>query len=157
MNCELNGMKIKYEDGKVWMWREMWRKHKLKVPKWYEMKGTILFNGYRNVTINTKRYYYHRVVYFIHNQEWDIHNSSTDNSIDHIDRDRLNNSIENLRVVTNQQNAWNRDGKGYYHTSSGNYQAKLHADGEHIHLGMFENPEDARQAYLEGKKKYHPM
>ena len=31
--------------------------------------------------------------------------------IDHIDRDKLNNKLENLRYVTKQQNMWNRETK----------------------------------------------
>ena len=157
MECELNGSRIKYDDGKVWVWREMRGKQKLKNPDWFELKGCDNKDtGYRHVVINYKLYLYHRVVYFIHNQEWDIHNSSTDNSIDHIDRDRLNNSIENLRVVTNQQNQWNRVCKGYcLHKQSGKYRAKIQVDGKQIHLGLFVNEDDARNAYLNGKAKYH--
>ena len=155
MNCELNGMKIKYEDGKVWMWRE----NKTKPSYWFELKGTInKSSGYRIVSIKNKLYLYHRVVYFIHNDDWDIHNSSTDNSIDHIDRDKLNNSIENLRVVTHSQNQWNRDGKGYsFNKNAGKYVAKIRLNCKRKYLGSFENPEDARQAYLEAKKIYHFM
>jgi hypothetical protein len=155
MICELNGMKIKYESGKVWMWREL----KSKPSYWREMKGWLdISTGYRIVTINTKPYLYHRVVYFIHNQEWDIHNSCQDNSIDHIDRSPLNNSIENLRVVTQQQNQWNRDVKGYYfHKATGKYMARINVNGKDKYLGRFVNEEDAHQAYLEAKKIYHPM
>tara|TARA_R110001592_G_scaffold330613_1_gene612837 strand:+ start:28 stop:507 length:480 start_codon:yes stop_codon:yes gene_type:complete len=157
MECELNGSRIKYDDGKVWVWREMRGKQKLKNPDWFELKGCDnKYTGYNHVRLNKKLYLYHRVKYFIHNQEWNIHNSSTDNSIDHIDRNRLNNSIENLRVVTQQQNQWNRDGKGYcLHKQSGKYRAKIQVDGKNIHLGMFEKEDDARNAYLEAKAEYH--
>ena len=157
MNCELNGMKIKYEDGKLWMWREMWRKHKLNVPKWYEVKGAInKSTGYRIVSINKKAYKYHRVVYFIHHQEWDIHDKCQDNSIDHIDRDKLNNSIENLRVVTHSENQWNRGGKGYsFNKNAGKYLARISVECKQKHLGYFVKEEDAHQAYLEAKKIYH--
>ena len=152
MNCELNGMKIKYESAKVWVWRE-W---KSKPPDWCEAKGTII-NGYRQVSINKKKYPYHRVVYFIHNENWLIGDTSMNNYIDHIDRDKLNNNIENLRVVTHSHNMCNQDRKGYtFHKARGKYKAQIMVDGKNIHLGLFVNPDDAHQAYLEAKKIYHP-
>jgi hypothetical protein len=157
MDCELNGLKIKYDEGKMWAWREMWSKHKLKNPYWFELKGCVnKGNGYKVVGINNKLYPYHRVVYFLHNNEWDIHDTSRDNSIDHIDRDKLNNSIENLRVVTNQQNMWNQNRKGYYfHKPNGKYVAYISVDGKQKHLGCFVSEDDARNAYLLAKEKYH--
>ena len=152
----LNGMKIKYDDGKLWKWREMRGKQKLKNPDWWEMKGSIKGNGYRYVRINNKLYLYHRLVYFIHNKKWKIHDTCHDNSIDHIDRNQLNNSIENLRVVTHQQNQWNRDDKGYYfNKASGKYVAKIRADGKQKYLGMFVSEDDARNAYLNAKAIHH--
>ena len=152
MECELNGLKIKYDDGKLWKWREL----KSKPSYWWELKGTIDKEYYRCVIINYKQYKYHRVVYFIHNQEWNIHNSSTDNHIDHIDRNQLNNSIENLRVVTNQKNQWNKkDAKGYYLDKWGKYHAQICVNYKKKYLGYFENEDDARNAYLEAKAEYH--
>ena len=152
----LNGMKIKYESDKVWVWREMWGKHKLKNPDWWELKGTILNNGYRQVMINDKKYQYHRVVYFVHNENWEIHDSSMDNMIDHIDQDRLNNNIENLRVVTHSQNQWNQNRKGYCIVkASGKYMARIKVDGKDKYLGYFENEDDARNAYLNAKALHH--
>jgi len=153
MECELNGRKIKYEDGKLWAWREL----KTKPSDWVEMKGCVhKSTGYRVVKINYKTYLYHRVVYFLHNNDWDIHNSSMDNMIDHIDRNPLNNSIENLRVVTNQENTWNRDVKGYtFNKARGKYIAQIKVDGKCKNLGYFVSEDDARNAYVEAKEKYH--
>ena len=157
MERELNERLLKYESEKVWIWREMWGKRKLKNPYWRELKGSVdKITGYRLVGINNKHYLYHRVVYFLHNQEWDIHDTCRDNSIDHIDRNKLNNNIENLRVVTNQQNLWNQNAKGYYFRKlTGKYQAQIRVNGENKHLGMFVSEDDARDAYLIAKEKYH--
>jgi len=157
MECEFNGRKIKYEKGKLWLWREKWGKHKIKTPYWYELKGCVhKGTGYIRVRINNKTYQHHRLVYFLHNNDWDIHDTCCDNSIDHIDRDKSNNNIENLRVVTHQQNHWNRDGKGYYfHKARGKYEAQINVDGKSKSLGLFETEDEARRAYLNAKAKHH--
>ena len=149
----LNGMKIKYESDKIFMWRET----KTKPSYWWELKGYVnKITGYRRLKINKKDYQYHRVVYYLHNEKWDIRDSCRNNSIDHIDRDKLNNTIENLRVVTHLQNMWNQNAKGYYfHKPSGKYQAQIKVDDKRKHLGYFVNEEEARQAYVEAKKIYH--
>ena len=157
MECEFNGKKIKYDEGKLYVWREMSSRGMLHNPYWFELKGWVdKSNGYRRVSINDKSYLYHRVVYFIHNQEWNIRDNCRGNSIDHIDRNRLNNNIENLRVATNQQNMWNQDCKGYYFCkASGKYRAEICVNGKRIYLGLFVSEDDARNAYLNAKAIHH--
>ena len=157
MKVVLNEMKIKYEDGKLYVWRETRGNQTLKNPYWFELKGGVdKGTGYRCVKINNKSYKYHRVVYFIHNPKWKIHDSSMDNHIDHIDQDKLNNSIENLRVVTHLQNMWNQNAKGYcFRKATGKYQARIKVDGEEKHLGLFMTAEEAGSAYLEAKSSLH--
>ena len=99
----------------------------------------------------------HRLTFFIHNPSWNIYDGSIDNSIDHIDGDKLNNNIENLRCVTHQENQWNQTkAKGYtWHKQKKKWQAQIKVDGKKIYLGLFDIEENARSAYLEGKIKYH--
>ena len=79
-----------------------------------------------------------------------------DNQIDHIDRNPLNNNIENLRVVTNQENGWNQYAKGYsFNKENGKYRAQIRVNGKNIYLGYFENEDDARTAYLNAKAIHH--
>jgi len=151
MECELEGRTLKYEDEKLFIWRE----NKTRNSYWFELKGRIGNGGYRRVDIN-KKYYLHRIVYYIHNPDWNIHDNCINNSIDHIDRNPLNNTIENLRVVTHQQNHFNRNAKGYYfHKASGKYQAYIGFNGKLKHLGCYDNKEDAHQAYLNAKQEIH--
>jgi hypothetical protein len=76
--------------------------------------------------------------------------------IDHIDRDRLNNKISNLREYQKDLNNKNTIGKGYYkHNQTGKYCAQITVDWKHIHLGCYKTEEEARNAYLEAKSKYH--
>ena len=84
-------------------------------------------------------------------------NCPHDKQIDHIDGNRRNNNLENLRVVTNQENCFNRTkAKGYYwHKNSCKWMAYISLNHKMKHLGYFNTEEDARQAYLDAKKIYH--
>jgi len=99
----------------------------------------------------------HRVVWFAHHQDWDIFDTSSENEIDHINRNRADNRIENLQPVTHQQNQFNKEwGVGYYWIEkSQKWQSKIKVNGIQKHLGLFVKEEDARKAYEDAKKKYH--
>lgn len=75
--------------------------------------------------------------------------------IDHIDRDRTNNCIFNLRTATSHQNKLNRAifGKGYYlHGPTSKWLAKINKNGKSIHLGYFEKEDDAIEAVKNARK-----
>lgn len=82
--------------------------------------------------------------------------------VDHINGDRLDNRRENLRVVTNSQNLWNKNNKlnkrntsghrGIYKTSNGTFVAALNVNRKHYRLGTFKTL-DAAIAALEAKKQ----
>jgi hypothetical protein len=75
--------------------------------------------------------------------------------IDHIDRNRTNNRINNLRSVTKQQNSFNSFGIGYSINKNGKYEAKIKVNYKTIYLGSFNTKEEASNAYLNAKKLYH--
>jgi hypothetical protein len=77
--------------------------------------------------------------------------------IDHIDRDRTNNKLDNLRLVTYQQNNFNRSKvNGYaWHKQTKKWRARIHLNEKDIHLGLFDTKAEARAAYLAAKEKYH--
>lgn len=58
-------------------------------------------NGYLQVKLYGMRLYVHRIAWLMVYNDW-----PTD-VIDHINGDRSDNRIANLRVVTNTQNSWN--------------------------------------------------
>lgn len=64
-------------------------------------------DGYRQIKIQGKMYLVHRIVWLMH------YGKFPENTIDHIDRVRDNNRIENIRDITINENLTNR-GKGYY-------------------------------------------
>ena len=142
----------------IFMWKTHYGSRKMKNPKWNQIKIQTNSEGYKLITITPKKYLLHRVNYYAHNQSWDIHNSSINNHIDHEDIDFLNNHIDNLRVVTNQENQWNRNCKGYYfHKRDKKWVARIQVKGKNKNLGRFNTEEEARQARLEAKKIYHKI
>jgi hypothetical protein len=111
-----------------------------------------------NVTLDgvKKNLSQHRLVYYAHNQDWDIFDSSPDNLIDHKNRKRDDNRIENLHVVNSQQNQFNRNDKGYYwDKNAGKWRAQIKLNGKTIYIGRFEKEEDAHNAYIKKKLELH--
>lgn len=78
-------------------------------------------------------------------------------SIDHINGDKADNRISNLREVTNQKNTWNRkDVKGYTYRKDRNvFVSRIIVDGKRIGLGHYKTEDEAYKAYLDAKKVYH--
>jgi len=156
---ELNNKKLRInkEDSEdVWYWYCEGGGRKVKNPRWRKLKLKE-DSEYFRITVNRKLVPLHRVVYFANNQNWNILHVSDNNMIDHEDGNKQNNHISNLRVGTNSLNQQNRRNvKGYYwDKKSKKYRANICINRKTIHLGMYKKEEDARNAYLEGKKKYH--
>ena len=69
---------------------------------------------------------------------------------------KTDNRICNLRPVTNQQNAFNVNAKGYtWDKFTNKWRSQIMLNGKNICLGRYKIEEDARQAYIFGKEKYH--
>jgi hypothetical protein len=79
--------------------------------------------------------------------------------IDHIDGNRTNNFLSNLRVVTNQQNHFNETkAKGYsWHKQNKKWTAYINLNDKKMHLGCYDSEAEARTAYLDAKKIYHQI
>ena len=105
--------------------------------------------GYREVEWRGVRYYCHKLV-------WLIIYGTVPYEIDHIDCDKLNNRIENLREATRVDNGANRrmtvrntsGSKGVtWNKRAGKWQASCGRVGGYI--GMFDTKEAAALAYAE--------
>ena len=152
---ELNDRKLKINrenSQDIWIWKET------KNPYWKRPALNIDNDGYFVVRIGLKLMRHHRVVFYAHNKDWDIHNSSRLNLIDHKDQNRKNNNPNNLRIATHQQNGWNRkNAKGYcWHKNRKKWQAQIRVNNKDKHLGYFATEEEAHLAYLTAKEKLHP-
>ena len=147
--------KFRFCKGKAWRFNKCtktWKRIDNLVP---DAHGYIIV-GLSNNDRKVRSLKLHRLVYKSYNPKWDIEDSSMNNHIDHIDGNKLNNHIDNLRVVTHQENHFNRTkAKGYTFDKKGmNYRAYIKFN-KLIHLGCYDTETDAREAYLEAKAKYH--
>ena len=148
-----------HPDGVIYT-RSHYRGEETKSEKWTEVKFC-KNAGYDRCTITVdgieRAFYKHRLVKLAHDPTFDIFDSSPSNCIDHENHIRDDNSIHNLRVVTQQQNHFNRSGvKGYsWIKRDKKWVASIMLDGKKKYLGGFENEEDAREAYLAAKAIYH--
>lgn len=106
---------------------------------------------YNQCSYNNKTHQLHRLIYEYH------HGEIPDGFIiDHINRNHFDNKIENLRLVTRQENQWNTKAKGYFWSKDHNkWRATIGKDYKKVHLGLFEKEEDAKDAYLKAKKQLH--
>ena len=120
--------------------------------------GNLTKYGYNIITFNSKRYRAHRLGWLFTYGKWPI------NHIDHIDGNKINNKINNLRDVTAQENRFNitkiNSNSGYLgvhktKSKSGSWEARIQVNGKDIYLGNFKTPELASEAYQAAKLKYH--
>ena len=133
--------------------KEGWR-----LKKFSTNSAGYLFCGFSFEKKKQTRILKHRLVFYAYNHDFEIfRKSTTDNMIDHVDGDKLNNSIDNLRIVTNQQNQFNQlHAKGYYwQKKAQKWYTRIRINGREKYLGLFETEEEAHQAYLKGKEMYH--
>src|SRR6516162_5104994 len=110
--------------------------------------GWINSHGYLQINVDGNRYQAHRLAWF-----W-THGNFSLKELDHINRDRSDNRITNLRESTRSENNANskrqknnRSGfKGAYQNGSG-WMAKVKHNGKTIYLGTFDSPEEAHAVY----------
>lgn len=113
--------------------------------------GTINAGGYVVFKINKKLQYAHRVAWFL------FHGSISDGVIDHVNGIKSDNRIFNLRLVTQAENCQNKIAKGFTKPKqTRKWSAAITINRKRKHIGYFDTPEQAHQAYLEAKKIHHP-
>lgn len=136
-----------YEKGILY--NKTQRANRLKI----DSEAGSLSQGYKKVDINGRKYQVHRIIWRMYSGKW------PENYIDHIDGDKLNNKITNLREVTNRENTQNmkkhRNGKlcgFYYHKRDNLYGARIYINGFVANIGYFKSEEMANQQYLKACK-----
>ena len=120
--------------------------------------GYIGLNGYRQIGVRVDGKF---TLIASHRLAWFITYGELPNIIDHINRDKTDNSISNLRNCNSRQNANNRvlprnNKSGYkgvsWSSSCNKWHSSLGYKRKTIHLGHFDCPKEASEAY-ESKAK----
>lgn len=129
---------------------------------WKDEPGCISTNGYRYIRVKGKMRLAHRMAWTIYYGE------EPDGMVDHINGDRLDNRIENLRIADYSQNSANarrhsRNTSGFKGASkvlkkgrwTGRWQASITVRNKQMNLGYFDTAEQAHEAYLDAARKHH--
>lgn len=113
--------------------------------------------GYLIIGLKWKRYSGHRLAWLMHYGE------NPDGEIDHINQNKLDNRIANLRVVEHAINSRNtpkrkRNKSGFtgvaWHKHNKRWNAYIRVDGKMHHLGSFTSLQDAVSARSEAEIKF---
>lgn len=118
--------------------------------------GTINTGGYRQIRIKRKSWYGHQLA-------WLYVYGYVPKMLDHVNQDRKDNRIANLRETTKSLNGINR--KLNSNNTSGypgafrfrnKWLASIKKDNIQRHLGYYDTPEEAHAAYLKAREELFP-
>jgi hypothetical protein len=121
--------------------------------------GTVHPRGYRYVKIGGYRHPVHRLV-------WTYAYGPVPEGmmIDHVNLDRDDNRLANLRLATDAQNRANSGVRAnnsvglkgvYFDRQTQRYRAQIRIGGKARHIGTFDTPEVAHAAYMEVARQEH--
>jgi hypothetical protein len=137
---------FEYRDGNLY-----WKKTYAKAKKG-AIVGWVEKNGYKAASLNGVRYRLHRLVF-------EFHYENCPDILDHINGDRSDNRIENLRPATISQNNVNRKhnrnnkiGLKGVCADQGRFKASIKINNRSKHLGYFQTPEEAHSVYMMAAK-----
>ena len=138
----------------IWKIKPSSRGHHVKAG---DIAGTLKSHGYLCVGINYNSYRAHRLIFL-------MHKGYLPKTIDHINGDKLDNRIENLRAATVGQNQHNRktnanNTSGYKGVSWSKalkkWTARITLERKTINLGYFSNVEEAAEVVRKAREELH--
>jgi hypothetical protein len=146
---------FEYNDGELY-WKKRPSKKSVKV-KPGNKAGTLCNNFYCQIRINGEYYYSHRIIFA-------MFHGFFPNSVDHIDGNRSNNKIENLRQATQTQNNYNAFMRSdntsgyknvYWDKRSNKWLVTVKVEQKTKHIGYFKNINMANNAAILARKQYY--
>jgi len=142
---------FEYRDGGLY-----WKQDRGSNAKSGHRAGRTLKTGYRSIHVCGRRYQEHRLVYL-----W--HNGYLPSQLDHSNRIKTDNRIENLRPATPSENQVNTpdrlNSSGYrgvrFIDKTGKWAARIYMQGKEIRVGTFDTAIQASDAYeIAAKEAY---
>jgi hypothetical protein len=121
--------------------------------------GHVRPDGYKFIKIDGLNISAHRLVWFYNYGVW------PKNGMDHINGQKLDNKLENLRDVSPSVNNFNRGRTAantsgivgvYRNKKQKNWRSMIRVGGRLISLGVYANVRDAQAARLKAERKYFP-
>lgn len=124
-----------------------------------DVAGCLRPDGYIKIKIFGKNYLAHRLAWFFVHKEW------PEEEIDHINRVRNDNRLENLRSILKRQQQQNmklttKNTSGFVGVSrsgSNKWRASIVIKKKFIALGVFDTPEEASAVYIAAKARHHEL
>jgi hypothetical protein len=121
--------------------------------------GYVTKDGYKCVSIFNKKPYVHRIIWAMANGSW------PDGEIDHLNHDKIDNRIANLRVASRLENSKNKSinknstsgitGVSYMKAVN-KWRAQIsNLEGKRVNLGNYATKEQAAEAVKEARQKYN--
>lgn len=138
----------------------------LSAVRWYAARDLTTQSFYAQRNAPTGRDHPRYRTLKMHNAIWEHHNGliPAGRTVDHVNRDTLDNRLSNLRLATPSQQQQNKGlfknntsghrGVGW-HKGCEKWQARIGVDGKRIHLGYFDDKDDADRAYDDVAMVHH--
>jgi len=141
-----------YRDGSLY-----WKESPAKPVPAGSVAGTVANNGYLRIGIKRRYFLAHRLVFLLHHGHMPKY-------VDHIDGNKQNNRVENLRVATKAQNCQNQKVRSTntsgikgvsWHIVRKKWQVNICANGVQKYIGLFNELADAQKAAIEARSANH--
>jgi hypothetical protein len=140
-----------YADGNL-----IWKKPTGKRVFVGQIAGRIC-NGYKNIGFMGKGYMAHRLIFMFHNGYFPP-------EVDHVDGNKLNNRIENLRPATHAENLRNQKLRSCntsgiknvaWQTKKQRWRVRITVNGKDKHIGYFKDRDLAALVAIEATNLHH--